>query len=117
MDYSEYLLRTTEDIESFQSRMGKTLEPAMNNIRKFVASLPNGAWIDYLKGVPFKNIPKIIGCICLYIQECDCTVENIDFNAFATMIRVRRYKWSKVSDLPSYDKYRAKMQNNGGPKQ
>ena len=113
MDNTEHLLRTSAELEAFKQRMGKMLSPAMGSVSRYIAGLPNGAWIDYLKGVPAKNIPKIIGCICIYIQECDCKVLDIDFNKNATMIRVRRYAWSKVNN--SHDeKLGKKMQNNGG---
>ena len=116
MDHTEYLLRTHEDISRFKDRMGKTLAPAMASVRRYLASIPTDAWIDYLKGVPQKNIPIIIGGICIYItEEMDSYTEDIDFNPAATMIRVRRYQWKKLSDLPDYAKYREKMQNNGGP--
>ena len=117
MDYSCHLLRSSEEMELFRHRVGKVLEQAMSNIKDYIASLPNDAWINYLKGVPQKNIPLIIGCICLSIDEYDCSKESIDFNKNATMIRYRRHAWEKVSDLPSYAKHREKIQNNGGPEQ
>lgn len=118
MDHKEYLLRTHEDIITFKIRMGKTLAPAMASVRKYIASIPPNAWIDYLRGVPQKNIPKIIGCICIYIcEEMDFYTEDIDFNSAATMIRVRRYQWEKPSDLLDNENHREKVQNNGSPKQ
>lgn len=117
VDYSEYLLHSPEDFARFRSRMGSLLEPTMASVRTFLKEKPNDAWIDYLKGVPKKNIPVIIGCICLYIQEYDFVKENIDFNKTATMIRYRRHQWHNLNDLPTHEKYREKMQNNGSPEQ
>lgn len=117
MDYNSYLLRSPEQFKEFRNRYGKILPMAMENIRTHLGELPNDAWIDYLKGVPQKNIPLIIGCICLYIDEYDCSKESIDFNENATMIRYRRHQWHNMNNLPTYEKYREKMQNNGSPEQ
>lgn len=112
MDYTEYLLRTEEDIKNFQRQMGKQLPVFMDSIKKWLHTLPNGIWIEYLKGVPQKNIKVIIGCICLYMQEYDFVKEVIDFNSNATMIRYSRYEWHKPGEYYIYEKFRKKIQNN-----
>lgn len=118
MNYSCHLLRSSEEMELFRERVRKILPQVMSNIKDYIASLPNDAWINYLKGVPQKNIPLIIGCICIYIhEEMDFYTEDIDFNSAATMIRVRRYQWEKPSDLLDNENHREKVQNNGSPKQ
>ena len=117
MDYRCHLLRTSEQFDEFRSRYGKILPTAMENTRAFLSRLPNDAWIEYLKGVPTKNIPVVIGCICLYTLEYDCARESIDFNRNATMIRYRRYEWKNLNDIKDYAKYREEMQNNGSTKQ
>ena len=117
MDYSLHLLRTTDEIEAFRARYCKILPIAMENTKAYLSKLPNDAWIEYLKGVPKNNIPLVIGCICLYMQDYDFVKESIDFNKNATMIRYRRFEWKNLNNIKDYAKYREEMQNNGGSKQ
>ena len=114
MDYSSYLLRTPEQLEEFRSRYGKILPIAMENTKVYLSKLPNDAWIEYLKGVPKNNIPLIVGCICLYMQDYDFVKESIDFNENATMIRYRRFEWKNLNNIKDYAKHREEMQNNSG---
>ena len=117
MDYNSHLLRTTGEIEAFKAKYRKVLPAAMGNTKVFLGQLPNNAWVRYLKGVPEKNIPLVIGCICLYIQDYDFVTECIDFNDTATMLRYRRHEWKNMNNIEDYAKHRAKMQNNSGSEQ
>lgn len=117
MDYSSHLLRTTGEIEAFKAKYRKVLPAAMDNTKVFLGQLPNNAWVRYLKGVPEKNIPLVIGCICLYIQDYDFVTECIDFNDTATMLRYKRHEWKNMNNIEDYAKHREKMQNNGGSEQ
>ena len=117
MDYSAHLLRTPDQFNEFRNRYGKILPMAMENTRAFLSRLPNDAWIEYLKGVPKNNIPLIIGCICLYMQDYDFVKESIDFNQNATMIRYRRNEWKNLNNIKDYAKLREEMQNNGSTEQ
>lgn len=117
MNYTDYLLRTDTDRRVFEARMGNKLEAAMKSIIRYIDSLHPGRWHSYLSGVPERNIPAIIGCICIYIQDYSTFENYVEFNNTAAMIRkIASRNWSP-KEIKDYAQYRKEIQNNSRGKQ
>lgn len=117
MDFTEYLLRTAEDRRTFEAKMGNKLEAAMKSIARYIDSLRPGAWISYLSGVPERNIPAVIGCICIYIQDYSTFENYVEFNNTAAMIRKIASRHRSPKEIKDYAQYRKEIQNNSRGKQ
>lgn len=105
-DYTSYLLRTERQISELRARYAGYIAGQGDAFAKWIAGFPPLQWVDFLSGVPEKNIPIIIGTVCiLYIDRRI----DIDFNESAT--RIRRW-WTPEEEKLIWKSYRPKKKNN-----
>lgn len=69
IDHRIYFLRTKAQIEDFRRRYARFIAAEGENYVRWVQGFPLCEWVDYLKGVPEKNIPVLVGMLChLYLS-------------------------------------------------
>lgn len=89
IDPKAYLLYNKAQRAAFEAKMGNNLVHLIKSIDKYISNMPEGIWCNYLRGVPEKNIPIIIGCLCIWMEDNPVTVSNqtISLNDSATHIK------------------------------
>lgn len=90
-----YLLRDHAQIEHFRRKYAAFIRSQGPGFVRWICSWYPAVWTDYLAGVPEKNVPAVVGIICiLYIDG----LINIDFNSTATLCR-RNYTDEEMDRL------------------
>lgn len=95
-DYSTYLLRTDGQRREFLRHFGRYMAKEAGSYISWIESFPLMKWTRYLAGVPEKNIPVLIGVLC--ILYCERKI-NISFDNTAQMIR------REPKDLDEWENY------------
>ncbi len=84
LNYAEYLLYTDRSVAEFKTRYAGYIDSQREAFVKWIEAWPAREWMDYLAGVPDKNIPVIIGTICTLKDD---GLIDIEFNKDATKLR------------------------------
>ena len=87
IDPKAYLLYTKAQRAAFEAKMGNNLALAIKSIDKYISNMPEGIWCNYLRGAPEKNIPIIIGCLCIWMEDNQVSQQYVSFNDSATHIK------------------------------
>lgn len=83
-DCTKYLLRTGRQISAFRAMYSGYISAQSDAYVSWIYSWPPLVWVDFLAGIPDRNVPVVIGTICiLYVDRRI----DIDFNDAATRLR------------------------------
>ena len=63
-DYPSFLLYTDRQIQEFRTRYATFISQKEQTYADWINGLPVMERIDYLKSVPERNIPAVIGMLC-----------------------------------------------------
>lgn len=63
-DYTPFLLYTDQQSQEFRRRYATFIGQKRASVANWINSLPVMERIDYLKSVPERNIPAVIGLLC-----------------------------------------------------
>lgn len=83
----DYLLYTLYQRKMFEERLGANLPAALKSVACYIKNMPEGIWCNYLRGVPEKNIPIIVGCLCIWMDDNKDKSVYVSFNDSITMIK------------------------------
>ena len=87
-DYTPYLLYTDEQIQDFRRRYATFIGQKEQTYADWINALPVMEKTDYLKSVPERNRPAVIGMLCHLL---DLGKINITFHAQARLIHRNPY--------------------------
>lgn len=68
-DYTSYLLRGDDRIAAFRQQYATFLRTQSQKYIDWVRSFPVMKRIDYLQSVPERNIPAVIGMLCILLID------------------------------------------------
>ena len=77
-DYTPYLLYTDEQIQYFRRRYVTFISQKGTSVADWINSLPVMERVDYLKSVPERNIPAVIGLLCILIIDGQISITFIE---------------------------------------
>lgn len=84
-DYCKYLLRTDAQLEMFKIRYASYIADESSAYLSWLSAFPLMVWTRYLDGVPEKNIPVVIGMLCVLYRSGQVCLSFHD-----SMLMIRR---------------------------
>lgn len=69
LDYTQYLLYTESQINDFRRKYASFISQKGASVADWINSFPVMERVDYLKSVPERNIPAVIGLLCILIID------------------------------------------------
>lgn len=77
-DYTPFLLYTDQQIQEFRRRYATFIGQKAQIYADWINALPVMEKTDYLKSVPERNLPAVIGLLCILIIDGQISITFIE---------------------------------------